>query len=68
MFGLGMWPKPFVYPRLPFASPVELFLTQQTYYSSNMPLCQPALGINLTSQAKIVLCPSPFHGYTVCGR
>ena len=36
MFGVGMWPKPFVYPRLPFASPVELFLTQQTYYTLSM--------------------------------
>ena len=31
---------PFVYPHLPFASPVETFLSQQNYYTTINLICQ----------------------------
>jgi len=53
-----------VYPHLPFILPVEAFLLQQNNYTTVLEICQAFLAINLQSQAKIVLVPLPFQGYT----
>jgi hypothetical protein len=55
---------PVVYSHLPFISPVEASLPQQINYTTVFEISQAFLAINLQSQAKIVLVPLPFQGYT----
>ena len=54
---------PFVYPHLPFTSPVETFLSQQNYYNILQHVCQhvlanlvPSVGFELTTYALQVRC------------